>query len=67
MRLFAAFASALVASLMFGPAQAQDPVADFYRGKQVQIRIGTPPGSGYDIAARLVANYIGKYIKNTFK
>jgi tripartite-type tricarboxylate transporter receptor subunit TctC len=44
------------------PAQAQDAVADFYRGKQVQVRIGSAPGSGYDIAARLVAAHIGKYI-----
>ncbi len=43
-------------------ARAQDAVADFYRGKQVQVRIGSAPGSGYDIAARLVAAHIGKYI-----
>ena len=43
-------------------AAAQDALAEFYRGKQVQLRIGSAPGSGYDIAGRLVAPYIGKYL-----
>ena len=43
-------------------AQAQDAVADFYKGKQIQLRIGFPPGSGYDLAGRLVAPHLGKYI-----
>ena len=42
-------------------AQA-DPVADFYRGKTVQILIGVNVGGGYDMEARLVARFIGKYI-----
>jgi tripartite-type tricarboxylate transporter receptor subunit TctC len=42
-------------------AQA-DPVADFYRGKTVQILIGVNVGGGYDMEARLIARYIGKYI-----
>ena len=62
MKRFAAAVSGFITILMAGFAHAQDPVANFYRGKQVQIRIGTPAGSGYDIAARLVAAYIGKYI-----
>jgi tripartite-type tricarboxylate transporter receptor subunit TctC len=44
------------------PALAQDAVADFYRGKQVFLRIGSAAGSGYDIAGRLVGAYIGKHI-----
>jgi tripartite-type tricarboxylate transporter receptor subunit TctC len=43
-------------------AQAQISVENFYRGKQIQLRIGTPAGSGYDIAGRLVAAHLGKYI-----
>lgn len=57
--------AALVAtfSMLAGaPALAQDAVADFYRGKQVQLRIGFPPGSGYDLAGRIVSRHIGKYI-----
>jgi tripartite-type tricarboxylate transporter receptor subunit TctC len=43
-------------------AHAEDSVADFYHGKQVQLRIGTAPGTGYDLAGRLVAPYLGKYL-----
>ena len=43
------------------PARADD-VADFYRGKTIQILIGADVGGGYDINARLVARHIGKYI-----
>jgi tripartite-type tricarboxylate transporter receptor subunit TctC len=43
------------------PAQA-DPVADFYRGKTVQILIGVNVGGGYDMEARLIARFLGKYI-----
>ena len=51
-------------ALLFGLAgvQAQESVESFYRGKQIQLRIGTPPGSGYDIAGRLIAAHLGKYI-----
>jgi tripartite-type tricarboxylate transporter receptor subunit TctC len=37
-------------------------VAQFYKGKQVNVIIGTTPGGGYDLYGRLVARYIGKYI-----
>src|SRR5918997_3652786 len=43
------------------PAKA-DPVADFYRGKTVNVYIGVAVGGEYDLHARLVARYIGKYI-----
>ena len=43
------------------PLQAQT-VADFYRGKSVQLLIAYTAGGGYDINARLVARYIGKHI-----
>jgi tripartite-type tricarboxylate transporter receptor subunit TctC len=39
-----------------------DPVADFYKGKQVQMIVGHSPGGGYDIYARLLARYLGPYI-----
>ena len=44
-----------------GAAHAQN-VADFYRGKEVTLLVGYGPGGGYDITARLVARYLGKYI-----
>jgi hypothetical protein len=44
-------------------AQAQDAaIADFYRGKTVNMLIGVGGGGEYDIQARLVARHIGKYI-----
>ena len=36
------------------------PMFPRYRGKQVFLRIGSAPGSGYDIAGRLLGQYIGK-------
>jgi tripartite-type tricarboxylate transporter receptor subunit TctC len=51
----------LVASLIAGPAQAQS-VADFYRGKTVNVLIGVGVGGEYDLQARLVARHIGKHI-----
>jgi tripartite-type tricarboxylate transporter receptor subunit TctC len=43
-------------------ARAQDAVADFYRGKQVNLIVGYGPGGGYDTAARLLARHLGRYI-----
>jgi tripartite-type tricarboxylate transporter receptor subunit TctC len=38
------------------PAHAASTnAAEFYRGKTVRILVGSPPGGGYDIYARLVA------------
>jgi tripartite-type tricarboxylate transporter receptor subunit TctC len=36
--------------------------ADFYQGKTVTVIVGFSPGGGYDAYARLLAQYIGKYI-----
>src|SRR3954452_17521704 len=43
------------------PAHAQS-VADFYRGKTVNVLIGVGVGGEYDLQARLVARHIGKHI-----
>ena len=60
---FKALAGALfVAAALAAPAAAQDAVADFYRSKQIQMRIGSAAGSGYDLAGRLVAPYLTKYL-----
>lgn len=42
-------------------ATAQD-VETFYRGKNVNLYIGSNVGGGYDAYGRLVARHIGKYI-----
>jgi tripartite-type tricarboxylate transporter receptor subunit TctC len=43
-------------------AAAADPVADFYKGKEMQMIIRTSAGGGYDIYARLLAHHIINHI-----
>lgn len=57
-RIFAAIAVLALTAL---PAQAQD-VADFYRGKSLNLIIGFSVGGGYDLYARMLARYMGKHI-----
>jgi tripartite-type tricarboxylate transporter receptor subunit TctC len=45
-----------------GAAQAQDSVADFYRGKQIRVIVGSATGGGYDLYARYLARHFGKYV-----
>jgi tripartite-type tricarboxylate transporter receptor subunit TctC len=55
--------AAALAVTGFAGAQAQgDPVADFYKGKQVSIVVGYGPGGGNDVYARLLARHLVKYI-----
>jgi tripartite-type tricarboxylate transporter receptor subunit TctC len=39
-----------------------DPVADFYRGRNVNLYIGYSVGGGYDNYARVVARHMGNHI-----
>ncbi len=43
------------------PAQADD-VADFYKGKRVNLIVSYGPGGGYDVYARVLARHIGRHI-----
>jgi tripartite-type tricarboxylate transporter receptor subunit TctC len=43
------------------PAPAQS-VADFYRGKTIQMIIGVSAGGDYDLRARLLARHLSKHI-----
>ncbi len=52
----------LVAALYAPPAQAQDAVAAFYKGRQINLIVGSSAGGGYDTYARLLARHLGKYI-----
>jgi tripartite-type tricarboxylate transporter receptor subunit TctC len=53
----------LATVLMFGAsAQAQESVADFYRGKQVKMIVPSGTGGGFDLYARYVARHIGRHI-----
>ncbi len=63
-RLCAAAVVAVTAAAMLcasGAARADD-VADFYRGKTITIEVGYGPGGGYDLTARLFAQYFGDHI-----
>jgi tripartite-type tricarboxylate transporter receptor subunit TctC len=53
-------AVAAVSFILAIPANAA--VADFYKGSKIRILIGTTPGAGYDLMARLVAAHLGKHI-----
>ena len=44
------------------PACAQTSVEQFYRGKTVTIVVGSAPGGGYDLYARLVQRHLGRFI-----
>ncbi len=44
------------------PAQAQEDVAEFYRGKTVRLIVGVGVGSGYDVNARVLARHLGRHI-----
>ena len=57
-------AGAAIAFAVMLPAApgAADPVADFYRGKTVEMIIGAAAGGGYDIAGRAVARHLGRHI-----
>jgi hypothetical protein len=52
-------AAALALLPTFGHAQAP---ADVYKGKTVEVNIGTSVGGGYDAYARMLARHLGKYI-----
>lgn len=41
---------------------AADPVADFYKGKDVNIIVGSSAGGGYDTYSRLLGRHIGEHI-----
>jgi tripartite-type tricarboxylate transporter receptor subunit TctC len=60
-RLCPPYASAL-AALLTTQAHAQNPIADFYKGKQINLVIGSSAGGGYDTYARLIGRHLGRHI-----
>jgi tripartite-type tricarboxylate transporter receptor subunit TctC len=60
-RLPIIFTLAVLAAVAVSPASAQTP-AEFFKDKQITFYVGLSPGGGYDLNARLVAKYIGRYI-----
>jgi tripartite-type tricarboxylate transporter receptor subunit TctC len=54
--------AALLAGLVFTPHACADAVADFYKGRTVNLIVGYGPGGGYDLFARLLARHLGRHI-----
>src|SRR5436189_5100518 len=52
----------IIAALAAGPACAQEAVAQFYKGKQITVLVGSSAGGGYDIYARLLSRHMPKHI-----
>jgi tripartite-type tricarboxylate transporter receptor subunit TctC len=59
--LVSALAATCAAIPLLGEARAGS-VEDFYRGKTINLYIGTTAGGGYDIYARFVARFMGAHI-----
>src|SRR5262249_3836168 len=51
----------MFACILPGAASAQSP-AEFYKGRQIDIFIGTPPGGGYDQYARVLGRHMSRHI-----
>jgi tripartite-type tricarboxylate transporter receptor subunit TctC len=56
-----ALIGAALAFAMPAAAHAQS-VADFYRGKSIEMLIGGAAAGGYDLAGRTMANHMGRHI-----
>src|SRR5438067_13724054 len=54
-------ATVIAWALAVVPAHA-DALADFYKGRQINLIVGYGPGGGYDIHARLLARHLGRFI-----
>jgi len=50
------------AAIAASHASAQDQVAQFYKGRQINVIVGSSAGGGYDIYARLLSRHMPKYI-----
>ena len=55
-------ATLVLAAASTGAGSAQDAIAQFYRGRQITVIVGSSAGGGYDIYARLLARHMPKHI-----
>jgi tripartite-type tricarboxylate transporter receptor subunit TctC len=49
-------------AVLAAAAAPAEPVADFYRGKQIKIYIRAAPGGNYDIYSRLLGRHIARFL-----
>src|ERR1700693_6048800 len=60
-RCIALLLQAAALSCAMAPARADD-VADFYRGKRINLVVGYATGGGYDLYARMLGRFMGDHI-----
>jgi tripartite-type tricarboxylate transporter receptor subunit TctC len=58
----AAWLAAVAATLAIASAARADAVADFYKGKQINVVVGYGPGGGYDVYTRLLLRHMPRYV-----
>ena len=61
----AVVAALIVASLAPLPCDAQDAVADFYKGRQISIMVGFSPGGSSSLYAQALARHMGDICRAT--
>jgi tripartite-type tricarboxylate transporter receptor subunit TctC len=59
---YAAVLAVLCAGWTSSTAEAQDSVEGFYKGKQINLVVGSSAGGGYDAYARLLARHLGNFV-----
>jgi tripartite-type tricarboxylate transporter receptor subunit TctC len=57
-----ALTATLAAAAFDIPAAQADAVADFYKGKQITMTMGTSPGGSFQVYTQALAAYMPKYI-----
>jgi tripartite-type tricarboxylate transporter receptor subunit TctC len=62
LRIVSAAAVALASLIIAATPCRADAVTDFYRGKQITMYVGSGPGGGYDLYARVVGRHYGEHI-----
>ena len=63
-QLLTAASGAILSCVGIGQAGGAS-VADFYRGRTIRILVGSPPGCGYDVYARLLAPHLARKLNAT--
>jgi tripartite-type tricarboxylate transporter receptor subunit TctC len=61
-RRFVVGASTFILAPFVARRAAAAGAADFYKGKTVRVLVGSPPGGGYDLYARLIAPFLAAKI-----
>jgi tripartite-type tricarboxylate transporter receptor subunit TctC len=60
--ILSTLASLPLLSFALPPAAHADPIADFYKGKNINVAVGYGPGGGYDVYMRLLARHMPRFI-----